>query len=474
MTGASRNISALRNSKKIPQFAPNFSVYVQAPNVVCLYSETRKFFLHGKLYCALAAAIGKGGHRFRELARELERQFRPDKVDEALKRLVERRYVVSTSPSSDSLAAAYWANLGLSSEFSEANLKKTSVRIQSIDVQGAKELGGALKGFGVRVVNRSPGLTVTLVSDYLDERSAAVNDEHLASGKRWLIAQPSGTVPLVGPVLDPHKGPCWRCLTDRMLRNREIKGFLNRAKFRCIAESSLAHRAFVQGAIQLAAGEIAKAIATDFRTDLSDNIISFDLGGSLIERHHVARRPQCASCGSPKLRDPHRPAIPFELGPGAKLIATSGGYRTIASRSTVARFRKHVSPLTGVVSRLERVDADLPLNTNYYARHNFSGPARTVDELRAGLSGGSAGKGSTAEQGEASALMEAIERYSGIYQGDEIRKARRFKDFRSGEAILPNDVLLFSDTQLRDWMPAIGPDGPPSTPILLTSLQRSS
>ena len=457
MTGASRNISALRNSTEIPQFAPNLSVYVQAPNAVCLYSETRKFFLHGELYCALATAMGKGGHSFRELARELERQFPPDKVDEALKRLVERRYVVSTSSSSDSLAAAYWASLGLLPEFSEANLTKTSIRIQSIDVQGAKELGGALKGFGVRVVNCSPELTVTLVSDYLDERLAAVNDEHLASGKRWLIAQPSGTVPLVGPVLDPHKGACWRCLTDRLLRNREIKGFLNRAKFRCIAESPLAHQAFGKGAIQLAAAEIAKAIATDFRTDLSDNIISFDLGGSIIERHHVARRPQCESCGSPKLRDPHRPAVPFELGPGAKSIATSGGYRTVASRSTVERFRKHVSPLTGVVSRLERIDADVPLNTNFYAQHNFSAPALSVDELRAGLSGGSFGKGSTAEQGEASALMEAIERYSGIFQGDEIRRLGRFTDFPKGDAIHPNDVQLFSATQFRQ-----PPEGPTS------------
>src|SRR3989440_1693834 len=45
--------------------------------------------------------------------------------------------------------------------------------------------------------------------------------------------------------------------------------------------------------------------------------------------------------------------------------------------------------------------------------------------------------------------MEAIERYSGIFQGDEIRVARRFKDFPSGDAILPNDVLLFSDAQYR-------------------------
>jgi oxazoline/thiazoline synthase len=102
-----------------------------------------------------------------------------------------------------------------------------------------------------------------------------------------------------------------------------------------------------------------------------------------------------------------------------------------------------------VVSRLERMEADLPMNTNYLATHNFSWRPETVDELRAGLSGGSFGKGSTAEQGEASALMEAIERYSGIFQGDEIRVTRRFTDFPTGDAIPANDVLLFSDAQYR-------------------------
>ncbi|MFZ3361362.1 MAG: YcaO-like family protein, partial [Xanthobacteraceae bacterium] len=59
------------------------------------------------------------------------------------------------------------------------------------------------------------------------------------------------------------------------------------------------------------------------------------------------------------------------------------------------------------------------------------------------------GKGSTAEQGEASALMEAIERYSGVFQGDEIKVQRRFTDFPAGDAIPPNDVMLLSDAQLR-------------------------
>src|SRR6202041_2992420 len=202
-------------------------------------------------------------------------------------------------------------------------------------------------------------------------------------------------------------------------------------------------------AIELAAVEVAKAIATDFRTQLSDHIVSLDLMGSTIVKHHVAARPQCPTCGRKKLRDPRRAPAPLELGAGGKVVMTSGGDRSVSSSATVARFRKHGSPLTGVVSRLERIQADLPLNTNYYATHNFSGPAETVHELRAGLSNGSLGKGSTAEQGEASALMEAIERSSGIFQGDEIRAKQRFADFQSDEAIPPNEILLFSDAQYR-------------------------
>jgi len=232
-----------------------------------------------------------------------------------------------------------------------------------------------------------------------------------------------------------------------MRRNREIKGMLDRSSARCVSVSPLARQPLGQNGIQLAAVEIAKAIATDFATELNDHIISLDLLGAEIAKHYVAQRPQCPSCGRKKLVNPRRAPAPIELDAGTRLVMTSGGYRTLSPRDTVARFRKHVSPLTGVVSALERIEADVPMNTNYYAAHNFSAPARTVDELREGLSGGSFGKGSTAEQGEASALMEAMERYSGIFQGDEIRVAKRFTDFAPGDAIAPNEAMLFSEAQ---------------------------
>jgi ribosomal protein S12 methylthiotransferase accessory factor len=251
-------------------------------------------------------------------------------------------------------------------------------------------------------------------------------------------------------VFDPGQTACWTCLFDRMIRNREIKGFLERGAARPVAVSPLVQNTLGKTSIQFAAVEIAKAIATAFRTDLRNHIASFDLLGSTVTKHYVARRPQCPTCGSKKLQNPRRAPQPIEIGPTTKLIMTSGGYRTVSSRTTVSRYRKHVSPLTGVVTRLERIEADLPMNTNFFAQHNFSAPATSLDQLRSGLSGGSFGKGSTAEQAEASALMEAIERYSGIFQGDEIRLTRRFADFLEGDAILPNDVQLFSETQFQN------------------------
>src|SRR5882724_7847093 len=429
------------------QFAPNFTAYVMPPDVVCLYSEDRKSFLHGELYCTLASAIAKGGKSAEDLVRDLRKQFPSDKIEEALKRLVERRYVTAAAHDSNGAVAGYWASLGLPPDIAEKNLGNCKVRVESFDVAGAKELTAALGELGVRVVQRSQDLTVTLVNDYLERRLAELNRQRVADKTPWLLVQPSGVFPLVGPVFKPGESACWTCLFDRMIRNREIKGFLDRGSAQAVAVSPLVNDSVGQTAVHFAAVEITKAIASGFRTDLRNHIASFDLTGAVIAKHYVARRPQCPTCGGKKLQSPRRAATPIEIAEGRKLIMTSGGYRTVTSRATVARFRKHVSPLTGVVTQLERIEADLPMNTNFFAQHNFSAPAHSVDQLRSGLSGGSFGKGSTAEQSEASALMEAIERYSGIFQGDEIRVKRRFADFAPGEAMLPNDVQLFSQAQ---------------------------
>src|SRR5271163_436929 len=86
-----------RAVKDIAQFAPNFTVYVLPPDQVCLYSEDRKYFLHGEVYCAIAAIIGKGGKGFAEIAAELSKNFPADEIEQALRTLMERRYIVPAS-----------------------------------------------------------------------------------------------------------------------------------------------------------------------------------------------------------------------------------------------------------------------------------------------------------------------------------------------------------------------------------------
>src|SRR5579863_2241772 len=202
MTGGNANTFALKGTAVL-QFAPHFSVYQVAAETVCLYSEDRKFLLHGELYCALAAAIVDGESTVRKLIRALEPIFPAPQIREALERLVERGYVIVATPSTRGRVAAYWASLGLQPEAAARNLKNCRVRVEALNVDGAPELEAALGALGARVVKRSPDITVTLVSDYFDSRLPALNQAHLADGTPWALAQPSGIFPLVGPVFKP-------------------------------------------------------------------------------------------------------------------------------------------------------------------------------------------------------------------------------------------------------------------------------
>ena len=140
------------------------------------------------------SAIG-AGKSVAQIVRELEKGFslRPDpRSPEAAHRPPLCRHGTEVVGAH---ADAYWASLGLSPADANNNLQNCRVRIESIDVQGAKELGAALKALGVRVVRGPADLTVTLVSDYLEARLAELNRQHLSDRTPWLLVQPSGIFP---------------------------------------------------------------------------------------------------------------------------------------------------------------------------------------------------------------------------------------------------------------------------------------
>ena len=193
--------------------------------------------------------------------------------------------------------------------------------------QGGAQLGAALNEFGVDIVKRPADLTIVLVGDYLDDSWRTLNRRHLSDCTPWVLAQPSGIFPLVGPAFQPGKSACWACLAERMKRNREIKAFLDRAAARPVATSPLDRKYARAGAVQLAAVEIAKAIATGGRTELRDHVISLDLLGSSPPGITSATRPQCPCAGPRSCATHGAPRFRSRSAPAASYVMTSGGYR---------------------------------------------------------------------------------------------------------------------------------------------------
>ena len=79
-----------------------------------------------------------------------------------------------------------------------AHSSRSTCRVQ-------RNSSAALTELGVRVVKRSADLTITLVSDYLDDQLAELNRQHLSDRTRWLLVQPTGIFPLVGPVFQSRQ-----------------------------------------------------------------------------------------------------------------------------------------------------------------------------------------------------------------------------------------------------------------------------
>ncbi|MGH2585496.1 MAG: TOMM precursor leader peptide-binding protein, partial [Dehalococcoidia bacterium] len=159
------------------------------------------------------------------------------------------------------------------------------------------------------------------------------------------------------------------------------------------------------------------------------------------------RRPQCPRCGDGGAVP--APA-PVTLERHAKQFTVDGGHRAVSPDQTLARYGHHVSALTGAVPRLVRVPLDESGVLHVYAAgRNRAMGAGGLHALRGGLRTNCAGKGLSDAQARASALCEALERYSGTFQGDECRRTASYREL-GADAIHPNACMLYSEAQYRE------------------------
>lgn len=416
------------------RFKRHYRVAVNPPEHVFLLSERAHTVLRGRLYVALAPYLN-GGYDLAGVQAALAGRVPPDKVAYAVERLRDAGHLrapEAAAPSSEQ--SAYWDAEGGQPP------QGARVALHSFGVEGASRLAALCEANGLQV-GRRPALDLVLADDYLNPALDAFNRRAVADRRPWLLAKPVGAVLWVGPLFAPD-GACWACLAERLRANRAIETFLTEqgALGGSPGLSLGALPSTTLTAFGLVATEAARWLASG-ASDLQEQVLALDTGTLATTWHYLARRPQCPVCGQGVAQSPTR----ITLEPRPKAPGTDGGLRSAPARETFERFRHHISPITGVVSELERVSAPGLLHV-YRSGANKSRPLDTWGAQRRSLRSHSAGKGVDDIQAKTSALCEALERYSGVFQGDEPRRTASYERLQS-EAVPPSALLLFSAAQ---------------------------
>ena len=161
------------------------------------------------------------------------------------------------------------------------------------------------------------------------------------------------------------------------------------------------------------------------------------------QEHILAKRPNCPSCGYSLNKTP----LPVVLGHRKKAFTNDGGHRFCSPEETLRTYQHLISPITGIVRELNKIQGNALVHT-YVAKHHFRSVFDDLDSLRQNIGGRSAGKGRTDSQAKASGFCEAIERYSGVFQGNEIREKASYQAL-GDKAIHPNKCMNFSEKQYQ-------------------------
>ncbi len=422
-----------------PVFRKCFDVEVANDREVLVVGERDDYYILTSALYAWLVPMLRAGRPLNEIL-DLANGHGELEVLYAVERMAATGLVREALAAENDAAEAFWDGCGVDPAAASQAIAESAVEVAALGGMSANALTALLHESGIAAAG-DPRLHIVLTDDYLRPELSAINELRLRDRKPWLLARPCGSSVWLGPLLRPGDGPCWECMAKR-LRERRLAGkYLQKRRGetypRAIAAGALP--ATESAAASLIAIETLKWIA-GVETRLQDALLTFDFTTMSSERHIVTRRPRCRACG-----DSTPPvAVPLHLDATGPIPPS---YRTETAGETLARYNHLVSRYTGVVSDLTPISAvDAAAAPMYRSGPNPSTIDDSLEMFRAQFRTASGGKGTTDAQAKASALCEAIERYSGIFDGDEPRIRTTYASL-SEEAIHPNACMLYSDAQ---------------------------
>jgi ribosomal protein S12 methylthiotransferase accessory factor len=436
-------------------FKPHYALKVVDGEGIILTSDDGFTVLLGRQLGLVASCID-GRTSPAEIVEKIGDQLSPDEVHDALGKLERSGYLGTTSEAGPTGESAFWSIQGIDPGLASVRLRDSRVTVSAFGTVVVEPFVAALQSLRINVGSHGR-LGIVLTDDYLRGELEAYNREALASGNAWVLIKPVGCEIWVGPLFRPGMTGCWECLAHRLRANREVHPFFEPGKngddvpyfARCFTPASL------QVAWNWAASKIAEWIVRGESSDLDGHLFSFDVRNCKGRDHILVQRMQCPACGD--ITDhTEREVRPIALKSQKKAFVEDGGHRQLPPEATLERFQHHVSPITGLVKRLERLDPPSESVVHAYlatacwpsSASTFAIRRPSLSTLKRRLRSVSGGKGASDSQAKASGICEALERYSCIFQGDEPRFRARMRDLGPA-AIHPNDCMRFSDRQYR-------------------------
>jgi ribosomal protein S12 methylthiotransferase accessory factor len=427
-----------------PRFKPHLRVQVVPGEGVFVLSDSRQALLRGRLYEQVVPWVG--GRSADEICDRLQEQITPAEVYFVLGQLEKKGYLCEEETSLPPAEAALWSAQQVDPATAARRLAEMSVDLQAVGVDAAP-VTALLQALRVRVEENGK-LGVVLTDGYLREEVAAYNATALCEKKPWLLVRPMGRHIWMGPLFRPGVTGCWECLAQRLRANRPVITYVDAKAAQTAAKDQSCTPATLHIAWGLTAQALATWIARGELPELEGQIQTFDVATWQMKAHTLVRLPYCPACGSTVAVD--GVLAPLELRSRPKTFTADGGHRVVAPEVTLERYGRHVSPLIGAVSMLERVGVtgDGAMHV-YIAGNNLARRHRSLEHLRGDLRNMSSGKGVSDVQARASGLCEGLERYSGVFRGDERRRRARMVELGDA-AIHPNDCMRFSERQYRE------------------------
>ncbi|PIS02547.1 MAG: adenylate cyclase [Chlamydiae bacterium CG10_big_fil_rev_8_21_14_0_10_42_34] len=450
---------------KNPRLTLKSSLLVQIydPDEVVFFNDLGPVYrVKGKPYVLIAKLLEKSSLTADQVASQLEKYFPQKTLLYALYRLEKRGLIEQAQTVFPKNFSAFCNLLGKSPEDAYCKLQKIKIDVYAVGNVQTEIFENACQSMFVQCqlkkvqafasgiheqksdekFSRSRNaLSVVITDHYRHESIKTLHDKFLQEQHPWVLVCPSGPQIWIGPLFIFQKTSCFKCLSYALQMN-QVEEILFEERAHKSSPISM-HTANLPTAepiaINLLVNELFKWIILGENERLEGKMLTLNLLSFELQSHKVIQRCGCAPTESVQLGSN---LSDFQLEKDAP--------KEIPPEVTYKKYKHLISPITGITNFLNPIHSpESSLFHNYYAGINLA----DYEYLkRAPLSDGwktaGGGKGASDIQAKTSCLCEAIERHSGVFQGNERRIQASFEELQQ-TAIHPSSVLHFSDTQYQ-------------------------